>query len=37
MRSFWIPADFTIGENGKATELTIDGRKGIRVADRPRP
>lgn len=30
MRSFWIPADFTIGADGKATELIIDGRKGVR-------
>ena len=32
MRSFWIPADFTIGPDGKATELVIDGRKGVRVS-----
>ena len=31
MRSFWIPADFTIGADGNATELVIDGRKGVRV------
>ena len=31
MRSFWIPADFTIGADGTATELVIDGRKGVRV------
>ena len=31
LRSFWIPADFTIGPDGMATELIIDGRKGVRV------
>lgn len=35
MRSFWIPADFTIGADGNATELIIDGRKGVRVLDAP--
>lgn len=35
MRSFWIPADFTIGPDGKAIELIIDGRKGVRVPRRP--
>lgn len=33
MRSFWIDADFTIRQNGKATSLVIDGRKGVRVQD----
>jgi CubicO group peptidase (beta-lactamase class C family) len=33
MRSFWIAADFTVSADGKATELVIDGRKGVRVAD----
>jgi hypothetical protein len=31
LRSFWIVADFTIGPNGKASELVIAGRKGSRV------
>lgn len=31
LRSFWIPADFTLGADGRATELVIDGRKGVRV------
>ena len=31
LRSFWIPADFTLGADGKATVLIIDGRKGTRV------
>ena len=35
MRSFWIPADFTLGTDGKATELTIDGHKGVRVEKAP--
>lgn len=34
LRSFWIPANFTIGPNGRATELVIDGRKGVRIASR---
>jgi CubicO group peptidase (beta-lactamase class C family) len=33
MRSFWIIANFTIGADGKATKLVIDGRPGVRVAD----
>jgi hypothetical protein len=31
IRSFWVPAEFTIGPDGRATEFTIDGRKGVRV------
>lgn len=30
IRSFWVPAEFTIGPNGRAAELAIDGRKGRR-------
>lgn len=30
IRSFWVPAEFTLGRSGRATELTIDGRKGTR-------
>lgn len=31
IRSFWIPAEFTLGRDGRATQLVIDGRKGVRV------
>jgi hypothetical protein len=31
--SFWIAADFAVAADGKATELVIDGRKGVRVPD----
>jgi hypothetical protein len=31
IRSFWIPAEFTLGPDGRATELVIDGRRGRRV------
>jgi CubicO group peptidase (beta-lactamase class C family) len=31
IRSFWVPAEFTLGPNGRASELVIDGRKGTRV------
>lgn len=34
IRSFWLPAEFTLGADGRATELVIDGRRGRRVADR---
>lgn len=30
IRSFWVPAEFTLGHGGSA-ELSIDGRKGVRV------
>jgi CubicO group peptidase (beta-lactamase class C family) len=30
MRSFWVPAEFTLGADGKAKEFAIDGRKGVR-------
>lgn len=32
IRSFWVPAEFTLGPDGSATELVIDGRRGVRVA-----
>lgn len=31
IRPFWTPAEFTIGPDGRATELVIDGRKGVRT------
>lgn len=31
IRSFWQPAEFTLGPDGRAMELTIAGRKGERV------
>lgn len=34
IRSFWVEAEFTLGADGRATELAIDGRRGRRVADR---
>lgn len=30
IRSFWVPAEFTVGSDGRATALDIDGRKGVR-------
>jgi CubicO group peptidase (beta-lactamase class C family) len=36
LRSFWIPADFTVAGDGMATALVIDGRKGLRVTDKAR-
>ena len=30
IRSFWVPAEFTIGGDGRASQLTIDGRKGTK-------
>jgi hypothetical protein len=36
MRSFWIPAEFTTGADGYATELVIDGRKGVRAGKPPK-
>lgn len=32
IRSFWVPAEFTLGRDDRATGLVIDGRKGVRVA-----
>ncbi|MDQ4088227.1 MAG: beta-lactamase family protein [Pseudomonadota bacterium] len=34
IRSFWVPAEFTLGADGRATELVIDDRRGRRVAGR---
>jgi CubicO group peptidase (beta-lactamase class C family) len=34
IRSFWVPAEFTLGADGRATELVIDERRGRRVAGR---
>jgi CubicO group peptidase (beta-lactamase class C family) len=31
IRAFWVPAEFTIGLDGRATGLDIDRRKGTRV------
>jgi CubicO group peptidase (beta-lactamase class C family) len=31
IRSFWVPAEFTLGNDGGATGLAIDGRKGVRI------
>lgn len=31
IRSFWVPAEFTLGTSGLATELIIDGLKGVRT------
>ena len=31
IRSFWVPADFTVGKDGRASKLVIDGRTGTRV------
>jgi CubicO group peptidase (beta-lactamase class C family) len=31
IRSFWVPADFSLGADGEARELVIDGRKGVRI------
>ena len=31
IRSFWVSAEFTVGPDGRASELAIDGRKGTRV------
>ncbi|MGI8704912.1 MAG: serine hydrolase domain-containing protein [Sphingomicrobium sp.] len=31
IRSFWVPAEFTLGTDGRATGLSIDGRKGVRA------
>lgn len=30
IRSFWVAADFTLGPEGKARELAIDGLRGVR-------
>lgn len=30
IRSFWVPAEFRLGADGRATELAIDGLKGVR-------
>ena len=30
IRSFWVPAEFALGEDGRASQLTIDGRKGTK-------
>lgn len=35
LRSFWVPADFEIGPDGKATSFSIDGLKGRRLEDAP--
>lgn len=32
IRSFWVPAEFSLGADGRAAELVIDGRRGRRVA-----
>ncbi len=32
LRSFWVTADFTLGADGKASELAIDGLKGRRIS-----
>lgn len=34
LRSFWINADFTLGRDGRATQLVIDGRTGVRMPAR---
>lgn len=34
IRSFWIEAEFTMGPDGQATGMVIDGRRGNRVAAR---
>lgn len=31
MRSFWVPADFVIGPDGRAAEMSIDGLRGRRI------
>ena len=31
MRSFWVATDFTLGPDGKAVEMSIDGLKGRRI------
>jgi CubicO group peptidase (beta-lactamase class C family) len=31
IRSFWIDADFSVGPDGRATAIVIDGRKGVRL------
>lgn len=31
IRSFWVPAEFTVDPNGRASELVIDGIKGVRA------
>jgi CubicO group peptidase (beta-lactamase class C family) len=31
IRSFWVPAGFTIGPDGRASGMTIDGFKGRRI------
>ncbi|MDQ3144036.1 MAG: hypothetical protein M3Q57_04055, partial [Pseudomonadota bacterium] len=31
IRSFWVPADFTLGPAGRALEMRIDGFKGRRI------
>lgn len=36
LRSFWIPAEFTLGRDGRATQLVIDGRTGVRLQN-PQP
>lgn len=31
IRSFWVPAEFTLGPDGRASAMSIDGLKGVRV------
>jgi CubicO group peptidase (beta-lactamase class C family) len=31
IRSFWVPAEFALGPDGRAAEMSIDGRKGRRI------
>lgn len=31
IRAFWVPADFTLGDDGRAVEMSIDGFKGRRI------
>ena len=33
IRPYWVSAEFELGPDGKAAALSIDGRKGARVAD----
>ncbi len=31
IRAFWVPADFTLGADGRAIEMNIDGFRGRRL------